>query len=151
MTTDTESKHDIIYMDSHSHTGHKVRQTRAPVVDSHMVSDKSPMVCLGVQMAPPICLFNTTGMWRTKCAKIPSTNSSTLYSRCFKRHFGCVPDVRPVIRQNVLSCRQLHKNDRDVRIIFLDSLSLSQVSAITPHYQRRLAQLKTLNFVRLSC
>lgn len=32
------------------------------------MSDKSPVACLRVQMAPPICLFNTEGMWRMHCA-----------------------------------------------------------------------------------
>lgn len=63
--------------------GHTVRQTGTPVVDSHMVSDKSPMACLRVQMAPPICLFNTKGMWRTNVPAHPPTSSPALHSLLF--------------------------------------------------------------------
>lgn len=70
-----QRKHSVIYTGglthTQEHTGHKFRQTGTPVVDSHMVSDKSPMAYLRVQMAPPICLFNTKGMRRMKCANSP--------------------------------------------------------------------------------
>lgn len=106
-----QRKHSVIYTGglthTQEHTGHKFRQTGTPVVDSHMVSDKSPMAYLRVQMAPPICLFNTKGMRRMKCANSPPPPSP------FKCHFGCIPNVRDVIHQTARSRRQLHKHDRD--------------------------------------
>lgn len=131
--------------------GDTVRQTGTPVVDSHMVSDKSPMACLRVQMAPPICLFNTKGMWRTNVPAHPPTSSPALHSllfplQPFERHFGCIPDVRDVIHQTVPSRRQLHKHGRDVCLIFLDVPSLSQVLAIILQHWRQVLRLETFVF-----
>lgn len=134
------------YRNITTETGHTVRQTGTPAVDSHMVSDKSPMACLRVQMAPPICLFNTKGMWRTKCASSPALRSLLFPPQPFKRHFGCIPDVRDVIHQTVPSRRQLHRHGRDVCLIFLDVPSLSQVSAIILQYRRRVLRLETFVF-----
>lgn len=131
--------------------GDTVRQTGTPVVDSHMVSDKSPMACLRVQMAPPICLFNTKGMWRTNVPAHPPTSSPALHSllfplQPFERHFGCIPDVRDVIHQTVPSRRQLYKHGSDVCLIFLDVPSLSQVLAIILQHWRQVLRLETFVF-----
>lgn len=88
-------------------------------------------------MAPPICLFNTKGMRRAKCANSPPRPLiHPPATPSFKRHFGCIPDVRDVIHQTAPYRQQLHKNGRDVWIIFLGVWSLSHVSVIIIlHYQ----------------
>ena len=102
-------------------------------------------------MAPLICLFNTKGMWDAKCAKSPPhPHIQPTLPLAWKHHFGCVPDVKDIIRQTTPSRRQLHKYDRDVWIIDLDELSLSQVSAIILHYWHQMPSLDALIFHYLS-
>jgi len=88
---------------------------RQTVVDSHTVSDKSPRRVLGFKWR-----LQSVSLIRGECGgrNVPTHPLPRPATPPFKRHFGCVPDVRDIIRQTAPSRRQLHKYDRDVRITF---------------------------------
>lgn len=133
VTWGTRSDYALMYFDSHSRRNMrdiKVVRTSTPVVNSHTVSDKSLVACSAVQMAPPICPFNTKGMWRMKCANSPLSPSRHSPHILFKRHFGVDPDVWDVFHQAAPSRHRAHKHDGDDWMIFIDALSLQSISII---------------------